>query len=55
MGDPQINSFQMLIGNLRGLDFGFGPLAADSMRPFSKLTWGTLTVPRLPKVQRQPE
>jgi hypothetical protein len=26
MGNPQINSFQMLIGNLRGLNFGFGSL-----------------------------
>jgi hypothetical protein len=26
MGNPQINSFQMLIGNLRGLYFGFGSL-----------------------------
>jgi hypothetical protein len=26
MSNPQINSFQMLIGNLRGLDFCFGGL-----------------------------
>jgi hypothetical protein len=26
MGNPQIKSFQMLIRNLRGLDFGFGGL-----------------------------
>jgi hypothetical protein len=26
MGNPQVNSFQMLIGNLRALDFGFGSL-----------------------------
>jgi hypothetical protein len=26
MGNPQINGFQMLIGNLRRLDFGFGSL-----------------------------
>jgi hypothetical protein len=26
MGNAEINSFQMLIGNLRGLDFGFGSL-----------------------------
>jgi hypothetical protein len=26
LGNPQINGFQMLIGDLRGLDFGFGCL-----------------------------
>jgi hypothetical protein len=26
MGNSQINGFQMLIGNLRGLDFGFRSL-----------------------------
>jgi hypothetical protein len=26
IGDPQIDSFQMSIGNLRGLNFGFGSL-----------------------------
>jgi hypothetical protein len=26
MGNPQINNFQMGIGNLRRLDFGFGSL-----------------------------
>jgi hypothetical protein len=26
MGNPHINGFQMLIGDLRGLDFGLGRL-----------------------------
>jgi hypothetical protein len=34
----------LLIRNLRGLDFGFGGLPPTA-RLFSKLTWGTLTVP----------
>jgi hypothetical protein len=53
MGNPQINRFQMLIRNLRGLDFGFDGLPPTA-RLFSKLTWGTLTVPPIPRAEDTP-
>jgi hypothetical protein len=36
------------------LGFRLRQLAANSLWLFSKLTWGTLTVPRLPRIQSQP-
>ena len=35
--NPQMNGFQMLIGNLRGLDFGFGSLPPTVCSGFQKL------------------
>jgi hypothetical protein len=53
LSNPQIDSFQMSIGNLRGLDFGFGSLPPTACGGVQIRHWGTLTVPRLPKIQSQ--
>jgi hypothetical protein len=54
MGDPQINGFQMLVGNLCRLDFGFGSLPPTACGGFQNWHGGTVTAPRLPKIQTQP-